>query len=87
MKITKYWEISANNISIDDFDFLLKLNCDVEIIDAERKNFSTPSGRTYVVITSPQKIMIKTTCEKQEIVLLLKYDSKLIFINQTNEFD
>jgi hypothetical protein len=89
MKITKYWEISANNISADDYDFLLKLNCDVETIEAEITTLTTVTGFTYKVITSPQKIIIKTACEKQEIMLLLKYDSKIFLTNReiTYEFD
>ena len=71
----KTWKIYPEHLHSNDIDFLKALDCSI----INPRTYMLP-GTNREVAMGPGIIFIKTTCEKQELLLKLKFGDNLILI-------
>jgi hypothetical protein len=71
----KTWKIYSELLHCNDVDFIKALDCGIIIINP--RTYTLPHINREVVIASGI-ILIETTCEKQELLLKLKFGDNLI---------
>lgn len=74
--ITKTWVLLLNRLNDSDHLFLNGLG--VEVITEELKSIKYKNGKMFSESTTGHHIEVKTTCEKQENMLQLKYGESLL---------
>lgn len=73
----KIWTLIKPDANDADAIFLTGLNCKIEIHIPEPIEFSTLNGTQVRYTAETPTIEITTTCEKQEMMLKLKYGDDL----------
>lgn len=76
----KIWTLSKPDATEIDGTFLFGLGCSFELVVPEPIEFTAPTGSRWRYIYTPDLpyIKIETTCEKQEMLLKLKYGDALV---------
>ena len=82
MKFSKIWKLYIDNSVTDHrIEYLKNIGCDLEIFPLQTEDIYSSCGKlSYRIITEAPYIKITTTCEKQEIVLKLKFGDDLILL-------
>jgi hypothetical protein len=80
MIIKKVWLLQKPNATDIDATFLFGLGCEVEVKIPEPLHFETVNGTRVQYLAELPTIKITTTCEKQEMMLKLKYGEELVLI-------
>ena len=83
MNTQKLWTLSKPDATEIDATFLFGLGCDVEVVMPKWHDFETPNGTRWRYQNENPYIKITTTCEKQEMMLYLKYGDKLVLEQTT----
>ena len=83
MNTQKLWTLSKPDATQIDATFLFGLGCDVEVVMPEWQDFVTANGTRWRYQNENPYIKITTTCEKQEMMLYLKYGDKLVLEQTT----
>ena len=78
--IKKVWLLQKPNATDIDSTFLFGLGCKVEVKIPEPLHFETVNGTRVQYLAELPTIKITTTCEKQEMMLKLKYGEELVQI-------
>jgi hypothetical protein len=73
----KLWTLSKPDATEIDATFLFGLGCEVEVVMPEWQDFETSNGTRWRYQNENPYIKITTTCEKQEMMLKLKYGDEL----------
>ena len=73
----KIWTLNKPNADYADATYIMGLGCEVEVIVPEWQDFETSNGTRWRYQNENPYIEIKTTCEKQESMLYLKYGDEL----------
>lgn len=73
----KIWTLRKPDADYVDATYIMGLGCEVEVIIPKPIDFETANGTRWHVQHEHPYIEIKTTCEKQESMLYLKYGDKL----------
>jgi hypothetical protein len=75
----KLWTLSKPDATQSDSTFLFGLGCSIEVVVPEPIEFIAPTGSRWKFTYTPENpyIKIETTCEKQEMMLKLKYGDEL----------
>ena len=73
----KLWTLSKPDATHTDATFLFGLGCSIEVVIPEPIEFTAPTGTHWRYIPENPYIKIETTCEKQEMMLKLKYGDEL----------
>jgi hypothetical protein len=76
----KVWMLRKLDANNSDSKFLFGLGCKIEIKIPELLEIETIDGKGWRISQDPPYIKIETTCEKQEMMLKLKYGEELILI-------
>lgn len=87
IKKWKKWELFKPDADQSDADFLFGLDCKVNVSIPDPEVFET-HGKYYQYTSQKQpSIEIITTCEKQEMMLKLKYGDSIIlkFVHYENQ--
>jgi len=82
----KLWTLSKPDATQIDATFLFGLGCEVEVVMPEWQDFETSNGTRWRYQNENPYIKIITTCEKQEMMLKLKYGDKLLLSATTKSF-
>ena len=82
----KLWTLSKPDATRIDATFLFGLGCEVEVVMPEWQDFETSNGTRWRYQNENPYIKIITTCEKQEMMLKLKYGDKLLLSETTTSF-
>ena len=82
----KLWTLDAPNATQSDATFLFGLGCEVKLVVPEWQDFVTSNGTRWRYQNENPYIEIITTCEKQEMMLKLKYGDKLLLSETTTSF-
>jgi hypothetical protein len=80
MIIKKVWLLQRPNATDIDATFLFGLGCEVKVEIPEPLHFETVNGTRVQYCAELPTIKITTTCEKQEMMLKLKYGEELVLI-------
>lgn len=77
-----WWSImNPKDITEEELEFLRELGCQIRITEPEyREVGSTSTTLRFRTIVKSAEFRITTTCEKQEIMLHLKYGDGLVFL-------
>ena len=86
MIIKKVWLLQKPDATDIDSTFLFGLGCKVEVKIPEPLHFETVNGTRVQYLAESPTIKITTTCEKQEMMLKLKYGDKLLLSEITTFF-
>lgn len=78
MIIRKTWRLYKPDATQIDARFIVGLGCAVEIITPEPIELIATDGSRWKVAKNSPQIEITTTCEKQEMMLKLKYGEELL---------
>lgn len=78
MIVRKTWRIYKPNATEIDARFIVGLGCAVEIIAPDPIELTATDGSRWKVANNYPQIEITTTCEKQEMMLKLKYGEDLL---------
>ena len=73
----KIWTLYKPKADYSDATYIMGLGCEVEVIMPKSFDFETANGTRWHVQHEDPYIEIKTTCEKQESMLYLKYGDEL----------
>ena len=73
----KIWTLYKPNATYSDATYIMGLGCEVEVIMPKPVEFETSAGTRWYVQDEHPHIEIITTCEKQEMMLYLKYGDEL----------
>lgn len=73
----KLWMLYKPNIEESDAMFIEGLGCEMNISEPISISYTTPSGTRWEYKADCISIEIKTTCEKQESMLKLKYGDSI----------
>lgn len=73
----KLWILEHPDANQSDATFLFGLGCKVEIVLPEPVEFTASTGSLWRYTLETPHIKIETTCEKQEMMLKLKYGDEL----------
>ena len=73
----KIWTLFKPDATEIDATYMMSLGCAVAVIMPEPMHFETSAGTRWTVQKEHPYIEIITTCEKQEMMLYLKYGDKL----------
>jgi hypothetical protein len=79
----KLWTMVKTDATETDAIFLFGLGCDVEVVMPEWQDFETLNGTRWRYLNENPYIKITTTCEKQEMMLKLKYGDELVLSETT----
>jgi hypothetical protein len=82
----KLWTMTKPDATQIDATFLFGLGCEVEVVMPEWQDYITSNGTRCRYINENPYIKIITTCEKQEMMLKLKYGDKLLLSETTASF-
>jgi hypothetical protein len=75
----KLWILQKLDATRADATFLFGLGCTVEVVIPDPIEFTAATGTRWQYTDHPH-IKIETTCEKQEMMLKLKYGNELRLI-------
>jgi hypothetical protein len=81
----KLWTLSKPDATQIDATFLFGLGCEVEVVMPELQAIELYGARWQYQNENPY-IKITTTCEKQEMMLKLKYGDELLLSETTTSF-
>lgn len=82
----KLWTLYKPDATEIDATFLFGLDCEVEVVVPEWQDFVTSNGTRWRYQNENPHIEITTTCEKQEMMLKLKYGDELVLSETTTSF-
>lgn len=74
----KQWCLYRSELSPDDKIFLSGLAVELDIIVPEPVEYTATNGTRWRYTAENPHIRIETTCEKQEMMLQLKYGDELV---------
>jgi hypothetical protein len=86
MNTQKLWTLSKPDATQSDATFLFGLGCEVNVVMPEWQYVETSNGTRCQYLNENPYIKITTTCEKQEMMLKLKYGDKLVLEETTTSF-
>lgn len=86
MNTQKLWTMVKTDATETDAIFLFGLGCGVKVVMPEWQDFVTSNGTRWRYQNENPYIEITTTCEKQEMMLKLKYGDKLVLEETTTFF-
>jgi len=75
----KIWQLETVNLNSIDATYINGLGCDITIERDDPVELSCTGG-TYQYTANRPRIIIETSCEKQESMLKLKYGSELVLM-------
>ena len=76
----KVWMLRKQDANETDATFLFGLDCKVEVKIPEPFEIESLDGKRWNITREVPSIKIETTCEKQEMMLKLKYGEELVLI-------
>jgi hypothetical protein len=76
----KVWMLRKPDATEIDATFLFGLDCKVEVKIPEPFEVESIDGKRWNITREVPSIKIETTCEKQEMMLKLKYGEELVQI-------
>ena len=82
----KLWTLTKPDADHSDSVFLFGLGCEVKFVVPEWQDFVTSNGTHWRYQNENPYILITTACEKQEMMLKLKYGDKLLLSETTTSF-
>lgn len=75
----KLWIVRKTKFNESDIRVIQGLGCEFDLkLDESQEIYA--NGKVYRYVGSPPILTITTTCEKQESMLKLKYDDRLILM-------
>ena len=77
----KIWTLYKPKADYTDATYIMGLGCEVEVIMPKWEEFEIAGGTRGRYCAKDPYIEIKTTCEKQESMLYLKYGDELQLIS------
>ncbi len=76
----KIWILQKPNATEIDATFLYGLGCAIKVNIPEPFEIDSMDGKRWKITRELPTIKIETTCEKQEMMLKLKYGEELVLI-------
>lgn len=75
----KRWMVRKKEFNESDIRLIQGLGCEFDLkVDEPQEIYA--DGKVYRYVGSPPQLSLTTTCEKQEIMLKLKYGDELVLI-------
>ena len=86
MIVKKQWRLYKKDTTAIDIKFIVGLGCAVRVDEPEPAKLIGPDGKIYHYYPTNSTVYIVSTCEKQEMMLKLKFGDELI-IQQVTTLD
>lgn len=79
----KTWRLNVQPFEENDYKWITSIGCKLDIEPAKTEEITLPSGTRSRFVSEGPKITVETTCEKQQIMLQLRYGNSM-WLYETN---